>query len=216
MRKKIQLLPRTIAVSSAASNATTAAADTVEEEPEAEDHDARSEGSTATEPQTETGTAGSSMVAAPKRSTASDMTDAQAKTKVTEDVKEIFAVRSVSEAEQCFEMLPDEHQSKLIDAIVTRALDAKEDDVRLATDVFAKASKVTAQEAFEDGFASTVEFLEDIAIDVPQVYPRLAKMMKGAGLGRAAVERLAQKIAVDGDPVKHPRDKLLGAFDALA
>ncbi|KAG9014201.1 hypothetical protein FRB94_013511 [Tulasnella sp. JGI-2019a] len=209
LRRKIQLLPRSIPVSSDASNATT------RDTPDGEDAGG-SGASTPTELTTEPNTANSSMaIPAPKRSTAPAMSDEQAKTKVKEDVKEIFAVRNVSEAEQNFAMLPEEHHSKLVDAIVTHALDAKEDDVRLAMDVFAKVSGSVGAAAFESGFQGTAEFLEDIAIDVPQAYPRLARMLKkGAGLGRDAVERLAQKIAVEGDPLKHPKDKLLAEFDA--
>lgn len=206
MRKRLQLLPRTVSVGASGSGDKDGA------EGDGDGADARSDGSGGTEQDAGTATVGSSMANINRV----EMSDAQAKKKVAEDVKEIFAVRNVSEAEECFVALPDEHQSKLVHAMINYALDKKKDDVRLTTDVFAKVSGTVAPTTFEAGFESTVEFLEDIAIDVPQVYPRIAKMLKGAGLPRDIVERLAGKIADESGGGTPPKEKLISAFDALA
>ncbi|KAG8886561.1 hypothetical protein FRB98_001253, partial [Tulasnella sp. 332] len=142
MRKKIEMLPRTITASSDANNAN--AASVAEEGEEGDRGDTRRETSETTEPKTQPNSA-------PKRAQASDMLDKQAKTKVKEDVKEIFG------------MLPKEHHSKLVNAMRICALDAKEDGARLAADVFTKVSRSLRLKP-----PRAAEFLEDIAIYVPQ------------------------------------------------
>lgn len=209
LRRKINLLPRTVGVTPSSASGP---GEKGEADGDADGADARSDGSGATEADPGTATVGSSMAVVGRL----DLTDAQAKTKIAEDVKEIFAVRNVSEAEECFNVLPDQHQSKLVDAIVNYALDKKEDDVRLASAVFAKVAGSIPLPVWENGFAGTVEFLEDMAIDIPQAYPRLAKMLKGADIPRDAVQQWAQKISDEGGGGTPPAEKLLTAFDALA
>lgn len=207
MRKKINLLPRTVTADTLASSGS---GDKSEAAEEGEDADARSDASGGTELDAASAALGSSAAA-----TKPDLTDAQVKAKVAEDVKEIFAVRNISEAAECFNALSEQHQSKLVDAIVNYAVDKKEEDVRLASDVLAKVSSSVSPATFEAGFEGLMEFLDDMAVDVPQAYPRMSRMLKSTGLPRDTVEKLAQKIADMGGGTP-PKDQLLSAYDALA
>lgn len=64
------------------------------------------------------------------------MPDDQAQKKIQEDVKEFFAVRSLDEADVYFTALPAQHHSKLIDKLVSSAVESKEADAKLAADLF--------------------------------------------------------------------------------
>lgn len=67
--------------------------------------------------------------------------------------------------------------------------------------------------AFEQGFAPTVEALDDITLDVPAAYAILGRLLRASGLPREAVYRLAGTINVYEQVLVHPRDKLMRAFD---
>lgn len=142
-------------------------------------------------------------------------TDKEAKAKVEEDVKEFFNVRDVSEGEKSFGELPDEHKSKLVDKLASKALESKEADVKLVAELFEKvAGKSCHPSAFEEGLAGIIEFLDDTATDVPQAYTFMARMLRGSKLPQETVESLADKIFVDGEPLVKPRDKLLKAYSS--
>ncbi|KAG8897598.1 hypothetical protein FRC00_004038 [Tulasnella sp. 408] len=144
-------------------------------------------------------------------------TDKEATAKAEEDVKEFFNMRDVSEGEKSFAELPDEHKSKLVDKLASKALELKESDVKLVADLFERAaSKGCPPSAFEDGLSEVIEFLDDMVIDVPQAYSFMARLLRGARLPQEAVESLGDKIFVDGDPLVKPKDKLLKAYNALA
>ncbi|KAG1835923.1 ARM repeat-containing protein [Suillus subalutaceus] len=108
--------------------------------------------------------------------------EADVKKKIDEDVKEFFAVRSLQEAEVYFN-LPDEHRFRLVDKLVASALESKEADARLVGDFFAQATSngQCTLEAFEKGFMSTAELLNDVAIDTPNAFDYMAIMLRGAG-----------------------------------
>ncbi|KAG8901878.1 hypothetical protein FRB99_005018, partial [Tulasnella sp. 403] len=140
------------------------------------------------------------------------MTEAQANAKVDEDVKEFFSIRNLEEAESCFEALPDEHKSKLVDRLAARAIESKEDDVKVVAELFSRvADKACPLSALESGLADHIANLDDISIDVPQAYTFMARLLRGSKLPQATVEGLADKISVEGEPFVHPRDKLLKA-----
>ncbi|KAG8928200.1 hypothetical protein FRC01_006323 [Tulasnella sp. 417] len=143
-------------------------------------------------------------------------TEQEAKAKADEDVKEFFNIRDVSEGEKIFAEMPDEHKSKLVDKLATKALDQKESDVKLVADLFERvANKGCPASAFEDGLAEIIEFLDDTSTDVPQAYTFMARMLRGSKLSQEAVESLADNIYVDGSPLVSPKDKFLKAYATL-
>jgi translation initiation factor 4G len=185
-RKKLNLLPRTVPVEEV---------DKVEEE---------------------NGTHSDSEIDSP--APGPSMTEDEAKTKIAEDATELWHVRNLHDAESYFVALPSEHRHLLVNELVTKALESKEDDVKLVSDVFSRVaeSSTCSASSFEEGFAPSLEFLDDVAIDSPQAYAFTARLLRASGLSRKAIDLLAGKINADGNPSVPPRDRLLQQYDQLA
>ncbi|KAJ8489573.1 hypothetical protein ONZ45_g13535 [Pleurotus djamor] len=143
-------------------------------------------------------------VAAPAQEESSDSEDAEAapamtsevaKKKIEEDIKEFFAVRNLEEAEVYFSGLPSEHHPKLVDKLLSHALESKQADAELVGSLFTRASSkdLCSSASFEEGFMGTAEFLEDIAIDAPKAWDLMAIVVKGAVLDEDARGRVAAK-----------------------
>ena len=168
---------------------------------------------------------------------APSMTLERAKQKINEDVKEFFMLKDLTEGEGYFESLPPDFRNELIETLFHKAIDAKESETQLVIELFScAASKGLATESqFEKGFECDMEFLEDISVDVPQVYMTVTKLMHAAKLSESVVERcvhnlvvsypscwtnrffrLADKIAVEGDLAVKPKNKLLKNYASLA
>ena len=128
------------------------------------------------------------------------MSEEVAKTRIAEDVKEFFAVRSLSEAEVYFTNIPAAHHHHLVDTLVTKAVESKEADAKLVADFFEQTvTKGTCSaEAFEAGLLPVAEIIDDIAIDAPKAFQLFAMMIKGAGLDETRRSNLASK-SVDSD-----------------
>ncbi|TRM69078.1 armadillo-type protein [Schizophyllum amplum] len=147
-----------------------------ENKPDGSDSEEEEEGSTAAAP-------------------AAEMTDEAAKKKVGEDIKEFFAIRNMEEAENYFTTLPAPHHHLLVDKLVGQALESKEADVKLVADLFAHAlsKDLVSHDALEEGMAPTMEFLEDIAIDVPKAWDFMALLVKAASFDEERRTRLVEK-----------------------
>ncbi|KAJ3797160.1 ARM repeat-containing protein [Lentinula aff. detonsa] len=130
-----------------------------------------------------------------------EISEAEAKKKISEDVKEFFGVRNIDEAEVYFEKLPSHHHHSLVDKLITHATESKEADARLVGDLFQRVTlnKLCSPSAFEEGFLGVAEFLDDIAIDAPKATDLLAIMIKGADLSEAQRTNIASKSAENGD-----------------
>lgn len=137
-----------------------------------------------------------------------ELSDDEAKKKIDEDSKEFFSIRDLKEAEVYFTKLPSKFHGKLIDKLVSQAVESKEQDAKLVSDLFAqaKASNSTSESAFEEGF-SVIEFLDDIVVDAPKAVDLMALMMKGAGLSDDVKKLLCAKSEESGP-------KLLGLLSS--
>ena len=132
-----------------------------------------------------------------------EMSEADAKKKIDENVKEFFAVRSMEEADVYFTNLPEEHRFLLVDKLVASALESKEADAVLVAKLFftqATSKGRCSPVVLEAGFMPMAELLDDIAIDAPNAFKFMAIMLKGAGFDKDK-ERLAQLAgkSVDSD-----------------
>jgi len=129
-----------------------------------------------------------------------EMTDDQAQKKIQEDVKEFFAVRNLDEGEVYFTALPAQHHSKLIDKLVSSAVESKEADAELAADLFGRAASknLCSQDALEQGFLPCAEIIGDIAIDAPKAFQLFAMMVKGVEFPEERRSRLIAS-SIDGD-----------------
>lgn len=117
---------------------------------------------------------------------ATGMSEDEAKTRIEEDTKEFFSIRDLEEAEVYFTKLPVEHRHLLVDKLVSSALESKEADAELVSSYFARAASMNlcSPATFEQGFAGTAEFLDDIAVDAPKAPQYFVKMLQGTGLGK--------------------------------
>ncbi|KAI6120363.1 hypothetical protein EV401DRAFT_2089060 [Pisolithus croceorrhizus] len=113
----------------------------------------------------------------PEGSPATQMSEEDAKKKIDEDVKEFFAVRNLDEADAYFTALTEDHRFRLVDKLVSSALEGKEADARLEC----------SPDAFEAGFT-------------PMAPEYMAIMLKGAGLDKdeERLKRMAEKM-MDSD-----------------
>ncbi|KAK2462903.1 hypothetical protein APHAL10511_005101 [Amanita phalloides] len=132
------------------------------------------------------------------------MTERAADARITEDVKEFFNVRSLDEAEVYFITLSSQHHHRLVNKLVTSAVESKEPEAQLVASLFTRANSkgLCSPDAFEEGLAPTAETIEDIVIDAPRAWALFAIMVKGAKLDYEHRTRLASK-STDSD-------KLLG------
>lgn len=145
------------------------------------------------------------------------MSREEAERKVKEDIKELFAVRNIDEAEEYFKALPATYHFHLIDQILVQVLDRKEQDAVFIASFFERAGEkqLCSPVQFEEGFENAIAPLDDVSVDVPAAFKLMAIVAKGTQLPKDAIERLSEKIAVDGDPVVSPRKKFLNEYDKL-
>ncbi|KAK0212418.1 hypothetical protein DFS33DRAFT_25830 [Desarmillaria ectypa] len=124
-----------------------------------------------------------------------EMSDADAKKKIEEDIKEFNAVRNLDEAEVYFTQLPAKHHPLLVDKLISFAVESKEADAQLVSQLFSRAStkNLCTITDFESGFGVVLEFLDDIAIDAPMAFKLMATMMKGPAFDNEQRTRLASK-----------------------
>lgn len=113
--------------------------------------------------------------------------------KIAEDTKEFFGVRSLKEAEFYFTALPVQHHPKLVDSLVSKAVESKEADAQLVADFFARSTNKCSAIAFEKGFSDIAETIEDIAIDAPKAVQHFVVMLKGAKLDGKTNTRIAAR-----------------------
>ena len=144
------------------------------------------------------------------------MSESQAKAKIEEDVRELFQIRDLTEGIAYFESLPGEYRHLLVDKLVSK-MDAREFDVTFTEKLFARVVGAGAcnEETFEQGFAPTMESLEDISVDVPTAYAVMARLLLAAKLSRSAVGRLADSISYEGDPLVRPSENLWNRYRGL-
>ena len=131
-----------------------------------------------------------------------EMTEDAALKKISEDLKEFFAVRNLKEAEVYFSGLPSRHHHLLVNKIVLTAVESesKEDDAKLVSQFFAVAAskELCSAASFEEGLTPVAEIIDDIAIDAPKAFRLLAIMVKGASLNQERLTNLALK-SLDSD-----------------
>jgi translation initiation factor 4G len=131
------------------------------------------------------------------------MSEADAKAKIEEDVKEFFGIRSLDEAESYFSSLPMEHRHRLVDILVVKSIEMKEPDVTLVSELFIRVREkgLCSPEVFEEGFNGLAETLDDLAVDIPKAWSYFIVLLKGSGLDQDE-ERLARIAEKTMDPDK--------------
>ena len=137
-----------------------------------------------------------------------EMTEEAALKKISEDLKEFFAVRNPKEAEVYFSSLPPQYHHLLVDRIVSTAVESKENDAKLVSQFFvvAASKKLCSAASFEKGLTPVAEVIDDIVIDAPKAFQLLAMMVNSAGLDQERLSNLASK--------SFDSDKFLALFQA--
>lgn len=150
---------------------------------------------------------------AAQMSAPSEMSDDEAKRRVDNDIKEFLAIRNIDEGKMAMETLPSIRRAGFVDKITETVLNRKESDVRLVGKLFetARDEGLLDDEMAEGGLKSHMEFLDDIAIDVPAAYTFMAILLVSSGLPRDKIEALADTI--QGEGIKPPKEKLLAKID---
>ncbi|KAI1791178.1 armadillo-type protein, partial [Ganoderma leucocontextum] len=92
----------------------------------------------------------------------------------------------IDSALSVFAVMPPRHHSRLIDRLVSFAIESTRADAQLVAYFFycAAAKGLCSAAAFEAGFALTAAALEDVAAESPDAVLLFASMAKGAGLHR--------------------------------
>ncbi|KAJ7072703.1 armadillo-type protein [Mycena amicta] len=139
-----------------------------------------------------------------KREVIVEMSVEAADRKIAQDLMEFFAIRNIDEAEAYFSALPPTHHARLVDKLVSTAIEAKEGGAQLVADLFSRAAskELCSVEAFEEGFLPSAEILDDVAIDAPKAPQNLMLMMRAVSFDTERAAHIAEKT---GDA-----DKLLG------
>ena len=129
-----------------------------------------------------------------------EMTEESVLKKISEDLKEFFAVRNLEEAEVYFSSLPSHHHHLLVNKIVSTAVESKEDDAKLVSQFFVLAASkgLCSAASFEEGLKPVTEIIDDISIDAPNAFQLLVVMVKGASLNQERLTNLASK-SLDSD-----------------
>lgn len=145
------------------------------------------------------------------------LTEEDIKRKIDNDVKEFLEVRDVTEGVLAMESLPASSRAGFLTKIIEVALNKKEDDVRLVGKLLSQAreSSLLTDEDFETSFKdSGIAMLDDIAIDVPQVYTFTAILLVASRLSSDKIEALADTI--EGEGITTPKQKLLAKVEAVS
>ncbi len=141
------------------------------------------------------------------------MSNEEAERKITNSVKEFFSVRDVEEGKAAFEALPESRRGECIKKMVDEALQKKEAEVKLLgelLDASAEANILTT-EMIESAFKDTVDFLEDLSIDVPNAFKYVAHLLVQSGLSREKIEAMSSSMEGIGD--SKPAEMLMKKVD---
>lgn len=119
-----------------------------------------------------------------EKPSAPSMSSKKATEQIDMDLDEFFRARNITEGESYFTSLPSEYHHMLVDKFVGFAIESKEANAKLVSDLFARAVEkaLCLPISLEEGFIPTAEDLEDLAIDAPKAFDLMAIMMKGAHL----------------------------------
>ncbi|KAJ3737530.1 ARM repeat-containing protein [Lentinula guzmanii] len=123
-----------------------------------------------------------------------EISEAEAKKKISEDVKEFFGVRNIDERKFTSKNFP-----RIIIIHSSISLPPMLSNPRKLMQGWVTSKKLCSPSAFEEGFLGVAEFLDDIAIDAPKATDLLAIMIKGADLSEEQRTNIASKSAENGD-----------------
>lgn len=112
----------------------------------------------------------------------------------------VYSLKKVSEGLESFKELPNEHKPKLIEQLIDRSLNGKKETVELTAELIAAAvdDKLVEQTQLESEIGNMMEFIEDIAIDVPNAYEFMGCLIKASKFDEKTTDRVLGKSGSDG------------------
>ncbi|KAH6871738.1 hypothetical protein BKA70DRAFT_301552 [Coprinopsis sp. MPI-PUGE-AT-0042] len=122
--------------------------------------------------------------------------DAKKKTDADHDVNELLELRDISKGERYITDLPAEYHHKLVDKLVSTAIESSNGEASaFVAQLFKRDStrRLSSASTLEEGLGAVAEFLEDISVEFPLAYERFVVMAKGANLDSAALLRVWRK-----------------------
>ncbi|BEI85507.1 hypothetical protein CcaverHIS002_0509080 [Cutaneotrichosporon cavernicola] len=153
-----------------------------------------------------------------------DMSEEDAKTKITTDLKELWGekdaggTRNADDIVEYYRALPSEHQNLLSERLAEDVFRiAKFRDAEIVAKGWTAALKaeVVTADVLRKGIAERMVTLDDDAIDFPQAYKSIALLMRSILLSQEDIDALLEKVDVYGEPRITPKMKLDKAFGQL-
>lgn len=97
----------------------------------------------------------------------------------------------------------------MIEQLIDRSLNGKKEIVELTSELISSAvdQKVVEQSQLEAELGNTVEFIEDISIDVPNAYEFMGYLIQASKFDTTSIDRLLAKIP-KSDSITQPSDKI--------
>jgi len=128
-----------------------------------------------------------------------------------------MTARNVKRGVMALKGLPEEHRHTMIDKLLGKVFDGNIEDVILIQKFFRAVSeeKVCSLSAFEKGFTPKIECSSEVRTFGSMTYARLALLLKAAGLSKEAVQTLAGKLSVTGNPLVAPSVSLMHFYENL-
>ncbi|KAG8735083.1 hypothetical protein FRC10_011010 [Ceratobasidium sp. 414] len=123
----------------------------------------------------------------------------------------------VEQAIDTCQNLQGERRHLFVEKSIAAMFDGGAQSVNIIEKLFAAAQtrRVCSPKIFERGFLSAVESAAETSVDFPRAYEWLARLIYAAGLTKARVERMAERISVVGEPRVQPKYLLAYEFDKM-
>ncbi|KAG8756695.1 hypothetical protein FRC12_010486 [Ceratobasidium sp. 428] len=123
----------------------------------------------------------------------------------------------IGQAIDIFQKMLEGDRAAFVGKCIAAAFDGGSESVLAMQQLFNAAynGRICTAKSFEQGFLIAVDSADETSMDVPRTYEWLARLMHGAGLTKARVERMAENIMVVGEPRLEPKYLLVYEFEKL-
>ncbi|KAG8710700.1 hypothetical protein FRC09_020974 [Ceratobasidium sp. 395] len=134
-----------------------------------------------------------------------------------ERIQACLSTKDIGQAVNIFQKTPECDRATFVGKCIAAAFDGGNESVLAIQQLFNAAynGRICAAKSFEQGFLAAVDSADETSMDVPRTYEWLARLMHGAGLTKARVERMAERIVVVGEPRLEPKYLLVYEFEKL-
>ncbi|KAG8720848.1 hypothetical protein FRC09_008884 [Ceratobasidium sp. 395] len=134
-----------------------------------------------------------------------------------ECIQTYLSAGDIGQAIDIFQKMLEGDRAAFVGKCIAAAFDGGSESVLAMQQLFNAAynGRICTAKSFEQGFLIAVDSADETSMDVPRTYEWLARLMHGAGLTKARVERMAENIMVVGEPRLEPKYLLVYEFEKL-